>query len=89
MEVFEPVTVGKDRCVGFALLSVVLHARGDMATSDPQAEKQSLRLQGERLEAELRLVLEQNTSLTGRLHKAERQVNLLTSQVSGHVTFNL
>ncbi|XP_061106647.1 centrosomal protein of 83 kDa-like [Conger conger] len=45
-----------------------------------EAEKQSLRLQGERLEGELKLGLEQNTSLTGRLHKAERQVNLLTSQ---------
>uniref|UniRef100_A0A673XXL0 Centrosomal protein 83 n=1 Tax=Salmo trutta TaxID=8032 RepID=A0A673XXL0_SALTR len=46
-----------------------------------EAERQSLRLQLERLGSELQLSHEQNTQLTGRLHKAEREVNTLTSQV--------
>ncbi|XP_069556202.1 centrosomal protein of 83 kDa isoform X1 [Brachyistius frenatus] len=46
-----------------------------------EAERQSLRLQLERTESELRLSHEQNGQLTGRLHKAEREVNALTSQV--------
>ncbi|KAJ8381516.1 hypothetical protein SKAU_G00022940, partial [Synaphobranchus kaupii] len=56
-------------------------AESQAAVKALEAEKQSLRLQGERLEGELRLSLEQNTLLTGRLHKSERQVNVLTSQV--------
>ncbi|XP_035281904.1 centrosomal protein of 83 kDa isoform X1 [Anguilla anguilla] len=56
-------------------------AESQAAVKALEAEKQSLRLQAERLESELRLSLEQSTTLTGRLHKAERQVNLLTSQV--------
>lgn len=54
-----------------------------------QAERQSLRLQLERLGSELQLSHEQNTQLTGRLHKAEREVNTLTSQVSTYVILNL
>ncbi|XP_069764808.1 centrosomal protein of 83 kDa isoform X3 [Narcine bancroftii] len=40
-----------------------------------EAEKQSLKLHLQRLEEELQLVLEQNTQLTSKLHKAEREVN--------------
>ena len=47
-----------------------------------QAERQSLRGQLERGEAETRLAYEQSTVLTGRLHKVEREVNSLTSQVN-------
>lgn len=54
-----------------------------------QAERQSLRLQLERLGSELQLSHEQNTQLTGRLHKAEREVNTLTSQVSTYMILNL
>lgn len=54
-----------------------------------QAERQSLRMQLERLGSELQLSHEQNTQLTGRLHKAEREVNTLTSQVSTYVILNL
>lgn len=46
-----------------------------------QAERHSLRLQLERMESELHLNHEQNSQLTGRLHKAEREVNSLTCQV--------
>uniref|UniRef100_A0A1A8FCN8 Coiled-coil domain containing 41 n=1 Tax=Nothobranchius korthausae TaxID=1143690 RepID=A0A1A8FCN8_9TELE len=46
-----------------------------------EAERQSLRQQQERLENELRLSHEQNSQLTGRLHKAEREVSTLTSQL--------
>lgn len=54
-----------------------------------QAERQSLRMQLERLGSELQLSHEQNTQLTGRLHKAEREVNTLTSQVSTYMILNL
>lgn len=46
-----------------------------------EAERQSLRLQLERTESELNLSHEQNSQLTGRLHKAERDVNSLTCQI--------
>jgi len=51
-----------------------------------QAERQSARLQVDRVEAELRLAHEQNSQLTGRLHKAEREVNALTGQVRPPLT---
>lgn len=40
-----------------------------------------MRLQLDRMESELRQSHEQNSQLTGRLHKAEREINSLTSQV--------
>lgn len=46
-----------------------------------QAEKQSIRMQLDRTESELRLSQEQNTLLTGKLHKAEREISSLKSQV--------
>lgn len=46
-----------------------------------QSERQSLRLQLERTEKELQLSHEQSSQLTGRLHKAEREVTSLSSQV--------
>lgn len=46
-----------------------------------EAERQSLRLQLERMESELHLTHEQNSQLTAKLHKAERGVNSLTCQV--------
>ncbi|XP_040002791.1 centrosomal protein of 83 kDa isoform X4 [Xiphias gladius] len=46
-----------------------------------EAEHQSLRLQLERTESELHLSDEQNSQLTGQLHKAEREVNSLTCQI--------
>ncbi|XP_041636517.1 centrosomal protein of 83 kDa [Cheilinus undulatus] len=46
-----------------------------------EAERQSLRLQLERMESELHASNEQNSQLTVRLHKAEREVNSLTSKV--------
>ncbi|XP_047192511.1 centrosomal protein of 83 kDa isoform X7 [Scophthalmus maximus] len=46
-----------------------------------EAERQSLRLQLERMEGELQLSHEQNSQLTGRLHKAEREVNSLTCEI--------
>ncbi|XP_051890208.1 centrosomal protein of 83 kDa isoform X4 [Pristis pectinata] len=45
---------------------------------EAEAEKQSLKLHLERLEKELQLVFEQNTQLTSKLHKAEREVNALS-----------
>lgn len=42
------------------------------AAKSLEAERQSLRLQSERLGSELQLSHEQNTQLTGRLHKTER-----------------
>ncbi|KAM9407160.1 centrosomal protein of 83 kDa isoform 1-T1 [Salvelinus alpinus] len=58
-------------------------AESQAAAKSLEAERQSLRLQLERLGSELQLSHEQNTQLTGRLHKAEREVNTLTSQVAG------
>ncbi|XP_072097120.1 centrosomal protein of 83 kDa isoform X3 [Mobula birostris] len=43
-----------------------------------EAEKQSLKLHVERLEKELQQLLEQNTQLTSKLHKSEREVNALS-----------
>uniref|UniRef100_A0AAQ6ABD5 Centrosomal protein 83 n=1 Tax=Amphiprion ocellaris TaxID=80972 RepID=A0AAQ6ABD5_AMPOC len=43
------------------------------AVKSLEAERQSLRLQLERMESELHLSHEQNSQLTGRLHKAERE----------------
>uniref|UniRef100_A0A8C8D787 Centrosomal protein 83 n=1 Tax=Oncorhynchus tshawytscha TaxID=74940 RepID=A0A8C8D787_ONCTS len=56
-------------------------AESQAAAKSLEAERQSLRLQSERLGRELQLSHEQNTQLTGRLHKAEREVYTLTSQV--------
>ncbi|KAM9845951.1 centrosomal protein of 83 kDa isoform 2-T2 [Aulostomus maculatus] len=46
-----------------------------------EVERQSLRLQLERMESELHLSHEQVSQLTGRLHKAEREVNSLSCQI--------
>ncbi|KAM5335573.1 centrosomal protein of 83 kDa isoform 5-T8 [Glossophaga mutica] len=46
-----------------------------------EAEKQSVKLQAERLEKELQSSNEQNTVLISKLHKAEREINTLTSKV--------
>nr|KAF6494169.1 centrosomal protein 83 [Rousettus aegyptiacus] len=46
-----------------------------------EAEKQSAKLQVERLERELQSSNEQNTVLISKLHKAEREINILTSKV--------
>ncbi|KAM6986010.1 centrosomal protein of 83 kDa, partial [Aplochiton taeniatus] len=56
-------------------------AESHAAAKSLEAERQSLRLQLDRLESELQLGHEQNTQLTGRLHKAEREINSLTCQV--------
>uniref|UniRef100_A0A8B9JSN8 Centrosomal protein 83 n=1 Tax=Astyanax mexicanus TaxID=7994 RepID=A0A8B9JSN8_ASTMX len=48
-----------------------------------KSEKQSVRMQLERVEKELRSTLEQNTLLTSKLHKAEREINTLSSQLEG------
>ncbi|KAG9467949.1 hypothetical protein GDO78_013984 [Eleutherodactylus coqui] len=46
-----------------------------------EAEKQSLKLQHERLDTELQTVTEQNDTLNKKLHKAERDVHSLTSKI--------
>ncbi|XP_038170469.1 centrosomal protein of 83 kDa isoform X1 [Arvicola amphibius] len=46
-----------------------------------EAEKQSAKLQAERLEKELQSSSEQNTCLISRLHKADREISALTSEV--------
>ncbi|XP_012630729.2 centrosomal protein of 83 kDa isoform X1 [Microcebus murinus] len=46
-----------------------------------EAEKQSAKLQAERLEKELQSSSEQNTFLNSKLHKAEREISTLTSTV--------
>uniref|UniRef100_A0A8C7K1E4 Centrosomal protein 83 n=1 Tax=Oncorhynchus kisutch TaxID=8019 RepID=A0A8C7K1E4_ONCKI len=56
-------------------------AESQAAAKSLEAERLSLRLQSECLGRELQLSHEQNIQLTGRLHKAEREVNTLTSQV--------
>ncbi|XP_071465742.1 centrosomal protein of 83 kDa isoform X2 [Marmota flaviventris] len=48
---------------------------------ESEAEKQSAKLQAERLEKELQSSNEQNTFLTSKLHKADREINTLTSKV--------
>ncbi|XP_016355701.1 centrosomal protein of 83 kDa-like isoform X1 [Sinocyclocheilus anshuiensis] len=45
-----------------------------------EAEKQSIHMQLDRTESELRLSQEQNTLLTGKLHKAEREINSFNIQ---------
>ncbi|XP_008574800.1 PREDICTED: centrosomal protein of 83 kDa isoform X2 [Galeopterus variegatus] len=47
-----------------------------------EAERQSAKLQAERLEKELQSSSEQNTSLISKLHKAEREINTLTGKVN-------
>ncbi|XP_021501066.1 centrosomal protein of 83 kDa isoform X1 [Meriones unguiculatus] len=46
-----------------------------------EAEKQSAKLQAERLEKELQSSDEQNTCLLSKLHKADREISALTSEV--------
>ncbi|XP_044310874.1 centrosomal protein of 83 kDa isoform X1 [Varanus komodoensis] len=46
-----------------------------------EAEKQSVKLQLERVERELQMSSEQNTLLMGKLHKAEREINVLSTKV--------
>ncbi|XP_036746945.2 centrosomal protein of 83 kDa isoform X2 [Manis pentadactyla] len=46
-----------------------------------EAEKQSAKLQAECLEKELQSSNEQNNNLISKLHKAEREINTLTSEV--------
>ncbi|XP_058842002.1 centrosomal protein of 83 kDa isoform X2 [Acipenser ruthenus] len=54
-------------------------AEAQAAVKSLEAEKQSLRLQLERFQKELQLSHEQNTQLTSKLHKAERELNTLTN----------
>ncbi|KAK0132189.1 Centrosomal protein [Merluccius polli] len=56
-------------------------AESQAAIKSLEAERQSVRLQLERVESEMRLAHEQNAQLTGRLHKAEREVNSFTCQM--------
>ncbi|XP_043092100.1 centrosomal protein of 83 kDa isoform X2 [Puntigrus tetrazona] len=56
-------------------------AESQAAVKALEAEKQSIRMQLDRTESELRLSQEQNTLLTGKLHKAEREINSLSSQI--------
>uniref|UniRef100_A0A8C5BPB1 Centrosomal protein of 83 kDa n=1 Tax=Gadus morhua TaxID=8049 RepID=A0A8C5BPB1_GADMO len=58
-------------------------AESQAALKSLEAERQSVRSQLERVESEMRLAYEQNSTLTGRLHKAEREVSSLTDQVEG------
>uniref|UniRef100_A0A8D0L9U3 Centrosomal protein 83 n=1 Tax=Sphenodon punctatus TaxID=8508 RepID=A0A8D0L9U3_SPHPU len=46
-----------------------------------EAEKQSAQLQLDRIEKELQMRNEQNTLLTSKLHKAEREINALAAKV--------
>uniref|UniRef100_A0A8C6VEQ6 Centrosomal protein 83 n=1 Tax=Naja naja TaxID=35670 RepID=A0A8C6VEQ6_NAJNA len=46
-----------------------------------EAEKQSRKLQLERIENELQISNEQNTGLIGKLHKAEREIDSLNTKV--------
>ncbi|MBN3302461.1 CEP83 protein, partial [Amia calva] len=56
-------------------------AESQAAVKSLEAEKQSLKLQLERLERELQLSHEHNAQLTGKLHKTEREASALTSKV--------
>uniref|UniRef100_A0A8C1CMX1 Centrosomal protein 83 n=1 Tax=Cyprinus carpio carpio TaxID=630221 RepID=A0A8C1CMX1_CYPCA len=56
-------------------------AESQAAVKALEAEKQSIHMQLDRTESELRLSQEQNTLLTGKLHKAEREIHSLNSQV--------
>uniref|UniRef100_H0VDL9 Centrosomal protein 83 n=2 Tax=Cavia porcellus TaxID=10141 RepID=H0VDL9_CAVPO len=46
-----------------------------------EAEKQSVKLQAERLEKELQSTSEQNMSLISKLHKADQEISTLTSTI--------
>ncbi|XP_043401907.1 centrosomal protein of 83 kDa isoform X3 [Chelonia mydas] len=48
---------------------------------DSEAEKQSAKLQIDRIEKELQMSNEQNTLLTSKLHKAEREISALATKV--------
>ncbi|KAK3526243.1 hypothetical protein QTP70_020396 [Hemibagrus guttatus] len=56
-------------------------AESQAALKTLESEKQSVCMQLERVEKELRLSQEQNVVLTGKLHKAEREIKALNSQV--------
>ncbi|XP_060743493.1 centrosomal protein of 83 kDa isoform X2 [Tachysurus vachellii] len=56
-------------------------AESQAALKTLESEKQSVFMQLDRVEKELRLSQEQNTLLTGKLHKAEREIKALNSQV--------
>ncbi|KAL6473626.1 hypothetical protein MHYP_G00171870 [Metynnis hypsauchen] len=58
-------------------------AESQAAVKALESEKQSVRMQLERVEKELRSTQEQNTLLTAKLHKAEREISTLNSQVEG------
>ncbi|XP_066526075.1 centrosomal protein of 83 kDa isoform X2 [Hoplias malabaricus] len=58
-------------------------AESQAAVKSLESEKQSVRLQLERVEKELHSTQEQNTLITSKLHKAEREINTLVSQVEG------
>ncbi|XP_070265677.1 centrosomal protein of 83 kDa isoform X3 [Myotis yumanensis] len=65
------------------------HQKGEFARTleeekikyESEAEKQSVKLHAERLEKELQSSNEQNTVLITKLHKAEREINALSSKV--------
>ncbi|XP_060770254.1 centrosomal protein of 83 kDa isoform X2 [Neoarius graeffei] len=56
-------------------------AESQAALKTLESEKQSVCMQLDRVEKELHLSREQNAVLTGKLHKAEREINALKSQV--------
>uniref|UniRef100_A0A673H7T9 Centrosomal protein of 83 kDa-like n=1 Tax=Sinocyclocheilus rhinocerous TaxID=307959 RepID=A0A673H7T9_9TELE len=56
-------------------------AESQAAVKALEAEKQSIHMQLDRTESELRLSQEQNTLLTGKLHKAEREINSFNIQI--------
>ncbi|KAL7857835.1 hypothetical protein AOLI_G00179370 [Acnodon oligacanthus] len=58
-------------------------AESQAAVKALESEKQSVRMQLERVEKELRSTQEQNTLFTGKLHKAEREISTLNSQLEG------
>ncbi|KAF5901670.1 centrosomal protein of 83 kDa isoform X1, partial [Clarias magur] len=55
-------------------------AESQAALKSLESEKQSVCMQLDRVEKELRLSHEQNAVLTGKLNKAEREINALNSQ---------
>ncbi|XP_051787210.1 centrosomal protein of 83 kDa [Erpetoichthys calabaricus] len=56
-------------------------AESQSAVKSIEAEKQSLKMQLDRLEKELQLSHDQNTQLISKLHKSEREVNALTEKL--------
>lgn len=56
-------------------------AESQAALKTLESEKQSVCMQLERVEKELRSSHEQNVELTGKLHKSERETHVLNSQV--------